>query len=330
MTAFYTTFYGSSSSRLPEPLPSTIRPHFNLACRTNLDVQMSLAWFKNAIAPDGDTGDGCRPEEAQVLRLYLDDKVDVAEAARLITEPTEASEDPGADLPNLWSLLQDALIELPNAQHKVVDLTSTMQDLPKFDLESHGKKRSGPLQSPSSSLWRDLPSFANNWYDCNWWYYQNEWRQKPHLYCSPSKIDQIANLARAEALFAHNDILGERVRYEGLSRLCDTLEDNQAVIEIEIYAVREWLIHARDLLYEMSQTPHMHNRLLSNSDIKEKIAKKEMHVVAKNKRDLWRGPGGSSLGRWNFWKERLLQLQSDDQVSEETRNAAKQAFDAMR
>ncbi|KAH0365348.1 hypothetical protein KCU65_g6109, partial [Aureobasidium melanogenum] len=290
---------------------------------------MSQAWYDNAIAPDGDPEDGCRLEEAQTLRLYLDDKIDVTEAACLITEPTESSEDAGDDLPNLWGLLQDALIELPNSQQKVVCLISNIRDLPKFDLDSRGKKRSGPLQSPLSSLWHDLPSFANQWYDGNWWYHQNEWRQKPHLYSSPDKIVEIANLARAEALFAHTDILGERVKYEGLSRLCDTLEDSKAVIEIEIHAVKEWLSHTRDLLYDISQTPHMHNRLLSNSDIRDQIAKKEMHVDVKNKRDLWQGPGGSSLERWNFWKKRLKDLQADDALSEETRKAVREALDAM-
>ncbi|KAG9519269.1 hypothetical protein KCU93_g8146, partial [Aureobasidium melanogenum] len=291
---------------------------------------MSQAWYDNAIAPDGDPEDGCRPEEAQALKLYLDDKINVVEATRLMTEPTESSEDPGDDLPNFWGLLQDALIELPNSQQKVVRLISKIRDLPNFDLDSHDKKRSGPLEDRSSSLWHDLASFANQWYDGNWWYYQNEWRQKPQLYSSPDKIVEITNLARAEALFAHTDILDNRVKYEGLSRLCDTLEDSKAVIEIEIHAVREWLLHARDILYDMSQTPHMHNRLLSNSDIRDKIVKHEMHVSVKDERDLWQGSGGSSLERWNFWKQRLQELQDDDDQDEETKKVVRETLGAMR
>ncbi|KAG9550969.1 hypothetical protein KCU71_g627, partial [Aureobasidium melanogenum] len=274
--------------------------------------------------------DGRRLEEAQALRLYLDDKIDVAEATSLITGPTESSEDPGDDLPNLWGLLRDTLIELPNSQQKVVRLISNIRDLPNFDLESRGKKRSGPLEDLSRSLWHDLPSFANQWYDGSWWYYQNEWREKPHLYSSQERIDQIANLARAEALFAQTDILGERVKYEGLSRLCDTLEDSKAVIETEIHAVREWLLHARDLLFDMSQTPRMHNRLLSDSDVRDKIAKHEMHFHVKDERNLWQGSGGSNLERWNFWKQRLQSLQGDDALDEETKKTVREALDAMR
>ncbi|CAD0092386.1 unnamed protein product [Aureobasidium mustum] len=290
---------------------------------------MSQAWYDRAIAPDGEPEDGCRPEEAQALRLYLEDEIAVTEAARLITLPTESSEDPGADLPNLWGVLQDALIELPNSQQKVVHLISNIQNLPDFDLDLHGKKRSGPLGRPSSSLWHDLSSFANNWYDCNWWYYQNEWRKKPHLYTSPEKRDQITNISRAEALFAHTNILGELVRYQGLSRLCDTLEDRKAVFEIEIYAVREWLVQAGDQLYDMSKTPHEHYLLFSNNDIKDMIAKHEMHVVSKDKRDLWQGSGGSSLERWKFWKKRLQELQGDKDLDEGTREIVREALGAM-
>jgi hypothetical protein len=55
---------------------------------------MSSAWYDEAIAPDGNLGDGCRPEEAQALRLYLDNKIEVQKAARLITLPTESYRTP--------------------------------------------------------------------------------------------------------------------------------------------------------------------------------------------------------------------------------------------
>jgi hypothetical protein len=291
---------------------------------------MSSAWYDEAVAPDGNFEDGCRPEEAQALRLYLDNKIEVQKDARLITMPTECSQDPGADLPNLWGVLQDALIESPDSQPKIVYLLQSMRELPIFDLDSFGKKRSGPLKNPSSSLWHDLPSFANQWYDTNWWYYQNQWRDNPNLFESTNRVDQIINLARSEALLAQNDILGERVQYEGLSRLCDTLEDSKAVLEVEIYAVREWLLNAHDLLYTMSQTPRMHYLLYSNSDIKDKIAKKEMHPAVEKRRDLWSGPGGTSPERWNFWKERLQDIQGHTDLDDSTKKVAREALSTMR
>ena len=88
---------------------------------------MSQGWYDKAIVQDDNPEHGCRPEEAQALKLYLDDEIEVAKAVRLITQPTESSQDPGADLQNLWALLQDALIELPNSQQQIIDLISNIR-----------------------------------------------------------------------------------------------------------------------------------------------------------------------------------------------------------
>ncbi|CAD0111511.1 unnamed protein product [Aureobasidium uvarum] len=149
---------------------------------------MSLAWYDNAIAPDGGFEDGCLPEEAQALKEYLDNTIEMEQAACLITKPTESCQDPGADLPNLWGLLQDALIEIPDSQQKIVHLLKSMRELPTFYPDSLGKTRSDPLESPPSVLWHDLPSFANQWYDTNWWYYQNQWRDNPNIFKSSGKV----------------------------------------------------------------------------------------------------------------------------------------------
>jgi len=87
-------------------------------------------------------------------------------------------------------------------------------------------------------------------------------------------------------------------------------------------------VNARDLLYDMSQTPHEHRLLFSNNDIRDKIAKGEMHVDIKDKRDLWQGSGGSSLKRSIFWKQRLQELQSDADLDEGTLEVVREALDA--
>ncbi|CAD0087577.1 unnamed protein product [Aureobasidium vineae] len=117
-------------------------------------------------------------------------------------------------------------------------------------------------------------------------------------------------------------MLGAEVQYEGPSRLSHTLEDSKAVLEIEPYAVREWLLDAHDLLYTMSQPPRMHYLLHSNFDFGEKIAKKEMHPHLKNKRDLWKGPGGTSPERWKCWKERLQDHQGHADLDVGTKKVA--------
>jgi len=128
--------------------------------------------------------------------------------------------------------------------------------------------------------------------------------------------------------YSHKLIYWERESSTKASLACDALEDSNVVIKIEIHPIREWLVNARDLLYDMSQTPHEHRLLFSNNDIRDKIAKGEMHVDIKDKRDLWQGSGGSSLKRWIFWKQRLQELQSDADLDEGTLEVVREALDA--
>ncbi|KEQ93122.1 hypothetical protein AUEXF2481DRAFT_31576 [Aureobasidium subglaciale EXF-2481] len=253
---------------------------------------MTDAWFEYAVSPDGVTEDGCRPAEAQALKAYLRDEITIDKATDQITQPTEECDDPRKDLPNLWGLLQDALIELPDTQEKIVALVRAIRKRPDR----------GSVESTSTKFWFNLPSFANQWYDRNWWYYQNRWRDHSSKYRSPVKILEITNIARTEALVAVTDIniLGEHLRFEGHSRICDALEDGKAVLDVEILAVREWLVHEVSTLLDMCRTPQKHCLLRSNRGFKEEIEKGEMYVSAKHQRDLWKGEGGTSMERWAF------------------------------
>jgi hypothetical protein len=46
---------------------------------------MSDAWFNEKIAPDGDTEDGCHPDEAQALKYYYHNWTTTTEASQAIT-----------------------------------------------------------------------------------------------------------------------------------------------------------------------------------------------------------------------------------------------------
>ncbi|KAI5270062.1 hypothetical protein E4T47_06572 [Aureobasidium subglaciale] len=275
---------------------------------------MTDAWFEYAVSPDGITEDGCRPAEAQALKAYLRDEMTIDEATDQITQPTEECNDPQKGLPNLWGLLQDALIEIPDTQEKIVALVRAIKKRPDR----------GSVESTSTKFWFNLPSFANQWYDGNWWYYQNRWRDHPSEYRSPDKILEITNIARTEALFVvvDIDILGEHLWFEGFSRICDTLEDSKAVLGIEIFVVRS-------SLHDMCRTPQKHYLLHSNREFKEEIGKGKMHISAKHKRDLWQGEGGTSMERWVFWKQRLQNVQNDLALLEDTREAARIALETM-
>lgn len=112
--------------------------------------------------------------------------------------------------------------------------------------------------------------------------------------------------AGQHASLVHTDVMGDRVKYEGLSRLCDTLKDSKAVIEIEIHAVREWLLHACDILYIMSQAPHMHNSLRSNSDVRDRIAKRRCILVSRmnatSGKDLAVQVSNSGTPKWSAYR----------------------------
>jgi len=56
---------------------------------------MSDVWFENAVAPDGVVEDGCHLAEAQSMKSYLRDQIDVHHAAQQITRPTDESNDLG-------------------------------------------------------------------------------------------------------------------------------------------------------------------------------------------------------------------------------------------
>lgn len=57
-------------------------------------------------------------------------------------------------------------------------------------------------------------------------------------------------------------------------------------------------------------------------------SKKNFEAVFKGGR-LWKGTGGFSLERWHFWKERFGVISEHDQVSEQTKQAAREAKDMM-
>jgi hypothetical protein len=96
---------------------------------------MTDAWFENAVMPDGLPIDGCRPEEAQVLKPYLRGEILVDQACLQITLLTIKHPEPGDSLLYLWGLLQDAMLEIPGCQKKVVNLLLRIQSLPDVKLE---------------------------------------------------------------------------------------------------------------------------------------------------------------------------------------------------
>jgi hypothetical protein len=287
---------------------------------------MTDAWFGNAIMPDGLPIDGCRPEEAQALKSYLRDEITVDQACVQITLPTTTCSEPGDPLLYLWGLLRDAMLEIPGCQRKIVDLLLRIQQLPDVKIEE--TQHIWALSNKEEVLWRDLPGFGNSWYDGNWWIYQSNWRRDA-AYATPELKAMATNQAIAEANMARFGLMGDDVGvgFDGLARLADTLEDDQADLEIEVLMVREWVIHAGDLLRGMCVAASQTSKSVNVSEHEAQAARRMRDT--NHERGAWLGARGPSLERWKFWKDRLRRIEEDLDIKELIREAARSAIDAM-
>ncbi|CAD0100028.1 unnamed protein product [Aureobasidium mustum] len=275
------------------------------------------AWFENTIEKGEIDGEGCRREEAMTLRAYLRNEITVDEASQQITQPTEKCPEPGDPLLYLWGVLQDAMLEVPGAQPKIVKLLLRIQTRPDIQLEE--SQRVGALSDKQWTHWRDLPHFGHDWYDLHWWYYCSFWRLEPDKYSTPDAdtLAKTCTIASADAQLAVAGLLSNQACFEGLVRLAATLEDNSAIFWIELPAMKEWLVNGGDMLFEMSRVGKTHRLLRDFGDLR------------KQENSLWKGDAGASLQRWHFWKERLRQIQDDNKLGKETREAAKISLELM-
>ncbi|TKA34148.1 hypothetical protein B0A50_00128 [Salinomyces thailandicus] len=287
---------------------------------------MSDSWFSNAVAPDGVKEDGCDPQEAEALKAFLRKQITTEQAAERITLPTETSDDPGEHLCNLWGLFHDALIELPESQDTIVTLLQAIQNRPAPDLA--GKPRTYALGDESKKPWRDLPGFGPCWSDNLFWYYQSQWRDASSEYSRPEKLASVANIAAAEARLLVAGVVDTSV--QGYERIADTLEEEiTAGREVEISAVKEWMMIAGARLREGAEKGLQHPKLGSGKEYAAAVEAGTAHGALHGKRVLWQGEGGITKDRWHFWRQRLEELQRDESLTEGLRSKAKEAREAM-
>ncbi|CAD0114647.1 unnamed protein product [Aureobasidium uvarum] len=281
---------------------------------------MTDAWFENVIESDGIDGEGCRRSEAMTLKLYLRDEISIDQASQQLALPTETCALPGDPLIYLWGVLQDAMVELPHSAQKITPLLLQLQKRP--DVRLREEQRTDALSDKQWTLWNDLPGFANMWYDMHWWYYGSQWRVDKLRFENQDAVVNIPRIAVADALLSVSGILGERAKAEGLARLAHTLEDEDAVLRVEILILREWLLNAGDMLFGMCRDGFQHD-LLDNSVELEKKS------VGKPRRELWKEDSDASLPRWQFWKQRLGNIEQDMELEDDVRVAARVCLEVM-
>lgn len=90
---------------------------------------------------------GCPPESVKVIEEYLDGRISVSEAAKLITAVTYNVM--GVELIYLWILLANIIVELPDDNTKAADVVDAISS----------------QLSTSTTDWQQHFTFACEWYE---------------------------------------------------------------------------------------------------------------------------------------------------------------------
>ena len=266
---------------------------------------MSDAWFTEKIAPEGLPDDGGHPDEAQALKDYCDEKTGAKEAAQAITRPIETSKDPGDNLDRLWSLLIDALVELPATQTPaLIQLLDAIQHLPEPDLTGRRIEN-----TPAGGfLWRELPGFGHMWADEH---KRDDWRRtlagRDPASRATRRSEHVKKAGIESRLVVAN--VGGIPLDRGYDCIADALAPRDAMLDIEVPAAAEWIVIAGGRVHAGAVDGRKSWALGGRRDF-EKEAK------------------AMSLGRWAFWVERMEEMRQ--QSDEATRDAAKVAVRAMK
>ncbi|KAI6081422.1 hypothetical protein F4821DRAFT_249327 [Hypoxylon rubiginosum] len=264
---------------------------------------MSDAWFSNKLAPGGDTEDGCHPAEAEALKKYLRREIAAEEAARAISQPIVHSNNPGEDLPRLWALLIDALIELPSDKiESLITLAWAIENLPDLDMAGIEESK----RPAHGKLWRGLPGFGHLYADIH---QSIDWREKA-LKADATERSRLREYhvrkAEIEARLAVARLASIPIDW-GYETVADALESRNAMLDFQVPAAAEWLE-------------------IAGSRFMEGATKGEGSWALDRPRDLWEGGKIMTVQRYSFWRDRLEEVQTQSKV---TLQAAKKALEFM-
>ncbi len=267
---------------------------------------MSDAWFTEKTAPYGAAEDGCHPDEAQALKDYCHKRLSAKEAAQIITQPIQSSKDPGDNLYRLWSLLIDALVELP-ADHipDLIHLLDAIQKLPEPDLTGKQTKN----LPENGYLWRKLPRFGHMWSDEH---KRDDWR---NILAAIDPTNRAAlraehiRKAEIEARLVAADVGGIPLDW-GYDCIAEALERHNAVLDFEIPAAAKWIAIAGNRLYAGA------------------VDGRKSWALAR-RRDFGKEAKMMSLKRWSFWTERIEEVQQQSEATEEAAKAAVRDMKAL-
>ncbi|KAJ6127348.1 hypothetical protein N7523_002960 [Penicillium sp. IBT 18751x] len=239
------------------------------------------AWFDRHTAPmDGEEETGAHPYQAAALKAYLNGDSKPSQTAAAMTKPHDSEKK--IDLRDrVLGIIEDALFELPESHTPaLVDLLKELSQLPD--------------EEDGEPVWKGLRSFGNSWSD-GW--KQSHWRKALATRDPATRAkrrEAHVHLAFVEASCAmaapgpnaEDGVLPLSWGYECIS---DALECQDAVWDFEVPAAAVWIKVAGERLREGAKNG-------------------EKSWALEREGRLWTA-GPMSMDRWNFWLERLEEIE---------------------
>ncbi|KAL3471428.1 hypothetical protein BJX99DRAFT_237410 [Aspergillus californicus] len=239
------------------------------------------AWFDYHTAPmDGEDETGAHPYQVAALKAYLQGDSTPSETAAIMTKP--CNPDKKTDLRRrIHGIIEDALFELPKTH--TAALITLLKELSQLPDEEDGEP-----------VWINDKHFGHSWSDI---WKPMHWRgavatRDPTT--RAKRCEAHVHLAFVEASCAmaapgpdaEDGILPLSWGYECLS---EALECQDPVWDFEVPAAAVWIKIAGDRLIEGAK-------------------KGEQSWALERPGRLWL-PGPMSMDRWNFWLERLEEIE---------------------
>jgi hypothetical protein len=208
-------------------------------------------WFNTQLPSDDRPPGDCYAEGLEPLKAYLRGETTASDAAKAFILPFEAtdSHDQADVLPNIFGLLEDALMQLPSEHtDHLLELLVAIEDLPGYHMIDY--QRVCPLQN-TVPLWKGLGSFGNMWSDgsqatgvLGW-----EINDIPEGPMRDGLRKEHVKRAWIEAKMVMKGV-GEIPMGWGYETIVNALERERAVLDCEVPAAAEWFVICHKLMLE--------------------------------------------------------------------------------
>ena len=266
-----------------------------------------------------------------IFKTYLDGYISPNEAALALTRRFYDDDEPRQAAASLWALLEDAIIELSSGtlEIRLHNLLHVIRQLPPIwgwpcpsSLRRYYPDARRNPNLGGKIIVVDFDSLDDFWgsYACEHRVYdmREHWREGPpasgydrSIYDKPNWREELIrkHIQTCDALakLARVGFGGAELGYQNVS---NALEDSDAVLDVEIPGMEQWL---RIIGHDMYQGEH-------NPDFR----------AMPPENNLWGEGREMTVRRWTFWKQRLREIyEMVADIKDETRESVKRCFKGM-